>query len=214
MCDDRRVAAASSDHALNLEAGESGVCTYTNEDVQPTLTLVKVVDNGTGAGSALPGDWTLSADGPTPITGETGTAPVTSAGVDAGTYTLSEEGPDGYTASSWICVGADSTATSVELAPGESATCTITNTAIAPRLTLVKTVDNDNGGTAQPAAWTLSATGPISISGATGSGTVTDAVVQAGTYTLSETGPAGYTAGHLVLRRRDRHQRPDHAGLR
>ena len=55
----------------------------------------------------------------------------------------SETGPTGYTASGWSCTGAaTSTATSVDLAPGENATCTITNTAIAPTLTLVKTVVN------------------------------------------------------------------------
>ena len=36
----------------------------------------------------------------------------------------------------------------VTVAHGGNVTCTITNTAIAPRLTLVKTVVNDNGGTA------------------------------------------------------------------
>jgi uncharacterized repeat protein (TIGR01451 family) len=64
-------------------------------------------------------------------------------------------------------------------------------------LTLVKTVTNDDGGTALPTAWTLNADGTTTdISGATGSAAVTNAVVTPGVYTLSETnGPAGYTAG-------------------
>ena len=43
---------------------------------------------------------------------------------------------------------------------GGNVTCTITNTAPAARLTLVKTVTNDSGGTAVPANWTLTAAGP------------------------------------------------------
>ena len=55
---------------------------------------------------------------------------------------------------------------------------------------------NDNGGTAVPTAWTLAAGGPTPISGTSGSTAVTNAPVNAGTYTLAETGgPAGYTAG-------------------
>ena len=62
-------------------------------------------------------------------------------------------------------------------------------------LTLVKTVINDNGGSAPPTAWTLSATGPTSIFGTTGSAPVTNAPVSVGSYTLSENGgPVGYTA--------------------
>ena len=78
-----------------------------------------------------------------------------------------------------------------------------TTTTNRPRLTLVKTVTNDNGGTALPTAWTLTGTGPTTITGATGSAAVTNASVNAGTYTLSEsTGPAGYLPGALVVYRR------------
>jgi hypothetical protein len=46
---------------------------------------------------------------------------------------------------------------------------TITNTVkCEARLTLVKQVVNTHGGTAQPTDWTLSATGPVTIAGATG----------------------------------------------
>jgi len=71
------------------------------------------------------------------------------------------------------------------------------NTQVA-HLTLVKTVTNDNGGTAANTAWTLTAngTGANDISGTTGSGAVTNVAVVADTFTLSETGgPTGYTAG-------------------
>lgn len=62
-------------------------------------------------------------------------------------------------------------------------------------LTLLKTVVNDNGGTAVDTAWTLAASGPTSISGVEGNAAVTNAPVDAGTYALSESGgPSNYTA--------------------
>ena len=54
------------------------------------------------------------------------------------------------------------------LALGESATCTITNDDIPAKLTLVKQVVNDDGGTAAATAWTLTATGPTPGVGADG----------------------------------------------
>lgn len=45
-----------------------------------------------------------------------------------------------------------------------------------------------------PTDWTLAATGPTPLSGVTGSAAVTNVVVDPGTYDLSESGPANYTA--------------------
>ncbi len=84
------------------------------------------------------------------------------------------------------------------LAVGDDKTCTITNDDIAPKLTLVKIVDNgaNPGGTAVPTDWTLTATGPTGFSGLTG--VMSDATFVAGSYDLSETGPAGYVASDWV----------------
>jgi hypothetical protein len=83
--------------------------------------------------------------------------------------------------------------TDIVVPPGGYATCTITNDDIAPALHLRKTVTNDNGGTALPTAWTLSATGPTPLSGT--SPVDSGAAFLPGTYTLSESGgPSGYTA--------------------
>ena len=127
-------------------------CTITNTATSPTLTLVKVVDNGNTGATTPATAWELSAAGPNPISGTSGSEAVTAAPVQVGTYTLAESGPLGYEASAWVCVGADaSTAASVTLTEGDHATCTITNTAIAPTLTLVKVVDSGStGGTALP----------------------------------------------------------------
>jgi len=91
------------------------------------LTLTKSVDN-TGGGTAVPTDWTLSATGPTNISGHTGDASITNAAVTAGTYTLAESGPTGYTASAWSCTGGTLTGSSLVLAAGATASCSITNT--------------------------------------------------------------------------------------
>ena len=117
--------------------------------------------------------------------------------MNAGTYTLSESGgPAGYTAGAWSCTGGGTlTGASLVLGLGQSATCTINNNDEPATLTLVKTVTNDNGGTAIPTQWTSRRSDRRAISGTTGSAAVTNAPVNAGTYTLSESGgPGGYTA--------------------
>ena len=109
-----------------------------------TLTLIKSVVNNNG-GTLLPGDVTLTASGPATITG---TTPVASA-IAAGQYTLSESAVPGYSTNGYDC-GA-----SVNVAAGANVVCTIVNDDIAPSLTLIKTVVNDDGGTPPPAAFSL-----------------------------------------------------------
>jgi hypothetical protein len=71
---------------------------------------------------------------------------------------------------------------------GQTKTCTVTNNDIAPRLTLTKTVVNDNGGIKQVSDFPLFINGSGVTSGAV---TVLTAGVQ---YTASETTQYGYTA--------------------
>ena len=61
-------------------------------------------------------------------------------------------------------------------------------------VTLQKTVINDNGGVSVIGDFTLSATGPDTISGITGSDSVTEQPVHPGTYLLTETNLPGYVA--------------------
>jgi len=181
-------------NVIKLAEGDRVLCDITNTAIAPTITLVKHVSAGDTGAHKTPQDWTLTAEGPRLVSGKSGAPEVTSVPVAAGTYTLRETGPHGYTASAWHCVGGVLTGNHLFLALGYRATCTITNTAIAPRLTLVKQVDNAAGGTARPDAWTLRAAGLVTISGTTGSAAVTNAIVKVGTYTLSETGgSSGYT---------------------
>src|SRR4029079_11404776 len=147
------------------------------------LTLTKAIDN-TGGGSAQATDWTLSATGRTTIAGHTGDPSITAAAVGAGTYTLAETGPAGYSASAWQCTGGTLTGSSRGLAAGATASCSITNTFVPvppepAHLTLTKAIDNTGGGSAQATDWTLSATGPTTISGQTGDPAIPAAAARA-----------------------------------
>src|SRR6185503_5244190 len=123
-------------------------------------------------------NFTLSANGPTPISG---TSPVDSDSTfDAGTYALSETTVAGYTASAWACAGGAQSGSNITVGLGQSATCTITNTDNPPALHLRKVVVNDNGGTATVANFTLSANGPTPISGT--SPVDSDSTFDAGSY--------------------------------
>jgi uncharacterized repeat protein (TIGR01451 family) len=194
-------AASTTANTVTLALGNHAICTITNSDQAATLTLVKAVDNGSTGATATATDWTLNANGPTPLSGTTGNAAVTNATVNIGSYALSESsGPAGYTASIWVCPGGTLVGSTVSVTSGANVTCTITNTASAPTLTLVKQVVNGTtGATAIPSAWTLTASGPTTIAGSSGAGTVSGAPVTVGTYTLGESGgPSGYIGSAWV----------------
>lgn len=96
--------------------------------VGTSLTLVKQVINNNG-GTALESDWTLNADGPTPLS-DSGPVVESGKGFAPGTYDLSESGGSGgYNASAWVCDGNGSQDDddTITLAMGQSATCTIIN---------------------------------------------------------------------------------------
>jgi hypothetical protein len=171
---------------VTLGLGEQVTCTFVNNDNAPSLTLVKEVINDNG-GTAVAGDWTLSAAGY-----------LVNDKPQIGTHTLSESGPTGYTQTSLTCSNAQGPVTSVTLGLGEQVTCTFVNNDNAPSLTLNKIVVNNNGGTSMESAWSLTATGPTTITGLGAAGdadVMSDASFDQGTYTLSEsTGPSGYIA--------------------
>ncbi len=177
---------------ISLTAGEitigsvGGSCSIINDDVGPSLTLVKQVVNDNG-GTSLPTDWTLTAAGPTPISG----AGLASSGIDfsVGTYALFESGPSGYTASEWSCIGTGTQVGDfISLKLGESATCTVTNNDIQPVLTLIKEVTNDNGGVLTVSDFSLFVDATPVTSGVSNG-------FDAGTYSASEKSRAGYEAG-------------------
>jgi hypothetical protein len=183
---------------LTLALGQSATCTITNDDQPAHLTLVKVVTNNNGGTKTL-SDFPLSATGPGALqvvacSGVSGTVGVTGCSVSAGSYALSEQTQAGYTPTSWSCTGGTQNGASITLGLGGSATCTISNDDNGPTLTLVKTITNDNGGTKTLSDFPLTASGPVTISGTSGTTAVTSRVVNAGSYALSEQTQTGYTA--------------------
>ncbi len=172
------------------------VCTITNTYIPPTatITLVKVADN-TAGGSALSTAWTLSADGPTDISGETGDAEITNAVVTPGTYVLSEStGPDRYNPGAWICDGGTQDDNELTLVKGDDVTCTITNTYVPAEkasITVVKTVVNDNGGTAGTSTFQYFVNGVTQVF--SGIAAFFDAE-EPTEFTLSESNVAGYAS--------------------
>ncbi|MBX2837276.1 MAG: DUF11 domain-containing protein [Gammaproteobacteria bacterium] len=136
---------------VELTFGQQTVCTITNDDIAPELTLVKNVTNNFGPARPA-SDFDPSIDGTEVLSG---TAYPLTANND---YTISEAPIGGYTAGTWSCSDANSLTTSlptagtatgatVNMEVGSDVTCTITNTAVQPLLTLVKIVENFNGGT-------------------------------------------------------------------
>jgi hypothetical protein len=175
---------------ITLTNGQSTTCTVNNYDIQPQLTVIKDVNNNNG-GTAVPSDFGMNVIG-TDVTNPSfaGSNTGVTVGLNAGSYSVTETSLFGYNnvETSPGCSGT--------IGIGQTATCTFVNNDIAPSLQLIKTVTNDNGGTAVPADWTLTAqgTGSNSISGA--GGVTSGPTFQADTYTLSESsGPFGYAAG-------------------
>jgi hypothetical protein len=185
--------------AGSLGVGESATCIITNDDLAPgtpVLTLLKSVTNDNG-GDAGPEDFQLRLDG-----GIYSNEPFSSGAsppVVAGTpYTLSEDELPGYAGGGVTCFdeGAEEVVPHpVTLGEGQEVTCTIANDDIAPELTVIKHVVNDDGGDAVAGDWTMvvTAVNPSAnnFPGAEAPGTTI--TIDAGDYSVDESGgPAGY----------------------
>lgn len=178
---------ANRQASINVATGETVTCIFTNSEA-PTLTVTKVVQNNHG-GTATASQFPLFVDSTNVISGQTNSFAV-------GNHTVSETPQPGYTQLS--ITGACDAQGNVSLSSGDHKSCTITNQDVAPTLKLVKLVTTDNGGTATPADWTLSATGNPDQGSFSDSGdSTTFHTVFANTqYTLAESGgPSGYSAG-------------------
>ncbi|MCO6452418.1 MAG: hypothetical protein J5I90_16690 [Caldilineales bacterium] len=165
------------------------------DDVIPLsqITLQKIVANNHG-GPATEAQWMLTASGAVTITG---TGPIVSGSVPSGTYTLTESGgPAGYQASDWGCV--DDAQSQVGVTQGQvtvgansAITCTITNSDIAPILTVRKVVVDDlSDFPLPPSAFTMTVTGTnvAPSSSFPGSSTGVSVTLDQGNYSVSESG--------------------------
>jgi hypothetical protein len=152
------------------------------------LVVVKHVVNDNG-GAATASQFTMTIDG-VDVDGASsfpGSEAGTSKAVDPGTYDVTETGPAGYTAT--FSAGCSGTITS-----GQTKTCTVTNDDKPAHLTVIKHVINNDKGTATASSFTMTIGGVTATGGNSfpGSESGTEKVVTPGSYTVTETGPAGY----------------------
>ena len=154
------------------------------------LTVIKHVANDDGGGAAA-SDFTITINGVTATGGNSfpgAESPGTTKEVTPGSYSVTETGPSGYNATfSAGCTGS--------IAAGDNKTCTITNNDQAAHLIVIKHVVNVNSGKATASQFsmkingiTVQSTNPFP--GAESPGTTR--TVNAGSYTVTETGPSGY----------------------
>lgn len=161
-------------------------CTYTNLKL-PTLTVIKTVVNDNG-GTLEADAFTMNVDG-TEVSDPSfdGSEQGTTVTLTPGTYEVTETEHSGYAASYGEgCAG--------EISAGEDITCTVTNDDIAPELTVIKNVVNDNGGPLGPGDFTMTVTADnpslASFPGASGEGTTV--TLDAGQYSVDEQDARGY----------------------
>lgn len=131
------------------------------------VTLVKQIDNTEFGGTNVATDWDLTATGSdSSVTGTTGDTDVWPAVVTNDTYTLSEDGPAGYSASDWSCTRVSGNGTEavsvtdaqVAIGLGDNVTCEITNTALPGSVSWSKVADDADSTPLAGSTWTL--TGP------------------------------------------------------
>ena len=153
------------------------------------LIVVKHVVNDNG-GTATASQFTMTIGGVTATGGNSfaGSEGGTNKTVTPGSYTVTETGPAGYSAS--FSAGCSGT-----IAAGDTRTCTITNDDRPAHLIVIKHVVNDDKGTSVASDFTMkingvSAQGGSSFPGEESPGT--DKIVAPGTYSVTETGPAKY----------------------
>ncbi|MFH1366444.1 MAG: SdrD B-like domain-containing protein [Patescibacteria group bacterium] len=174
------------DGTITLQPGDQKICYITNDDIAPTLKLVKNVTTDNG-GNETAVDWTLYATGNQGFN-DSGDSATFHTVLANEMYTLSENGPAGYSASGWSCNGGSLVnGNELTLNVNEYVTCEITNDDQAPTITLIKEVINDNNGDALPDDFKLTIGGAATLSG------VAMAVDANTPYALDETQLAGYS---------------------
>ncbi|MHB9090830.1 MAG: hypothetical protein ACYC7H_05375, partial [Chloroflexota bacterium] len=113
--------------SITLALADNKTCTITNDDIAPTLKLVKNVINDNG-GTKTAADWTLTATGSAGFAdaGNSTTFHPVSAGVQ---YALSESTVSGYAFEGWSCSGGGTFVSpdKITLGLAENVTCTATN---------------------------------------------------------------------------------------
>ena len=193
---------ARTGNSVALTHGQQAVCTIRYEDMPAQLTLVNIVTNQNGH-TAKAEDFPLSAQGPTPLNGQSGSASVTGAGVLPGAYTLRADALPEYGSTPWSCNGGQLADSVLTIRSGEHVTCTIEHIDQPVSLTLDVDVVNEYGGTASKEDIALSATNVAnpddSISGISKTAAVTARQVKPGVFELQVPNlPRGYRVSKWV----------------
>lgn len=168
---------------ISIANGETKTCVISNNDIAPTITIIKTVDNR-HEGNATANDFGLTIGGTSVNSGQT-------LSVEANTpIIINEAGLPGY---QFVSMTGDKCPSelrgAVTLNEGENIVCTIINDDIQPTLTVVKHVvntTNDRNLTATNFAILVNGT-DVSNSAFAGSETGTTVGLDAGTYNVSET---------------------------
>lgn len=206
-------------------SGKEVVCTITNSPLTASVSIHKDVADEEGKNVEPGKDWTVGAKTTATTDGVTvkpaaATQKTNSSGdanwelkfskaTGKATVAVSETQQEGFEFKSASCaithldgstdkktVVSDKATDLTGIKPGDDVKCTYLNKVEDTALTLVKKVDNKTAdGTAEATDWTLKAIGETTLKGKTGTEAVTDVEVEAGDYTLSESGgPEGYEA--------------------
>src|SRR5437773_202866 len=172
-----------------VAVGETRTCTITNDDIPvptATLTVIKHVVNDNG-GTSTAADFAITVtNNGAALAPFAGSESGTTLTLAPGTYSIVEGGPTTYVATlAGSCGGT--------IAAGDAKTCTITNNDIAPQLTVIKHVVNNDGGSRSAPDFTITVTGtaatPASFAGSERGTTVT---LNAGPYSVDEVVVVGY----------------------
>jgi hypothetical protein len=173
---------------ITLANGQTTVCSITNSDIAPILTVVKNVVNPYGT-PLSPTAFPLFVDNISVTTN------ISTTQFNAGTHTVTETQQTGYTLTGVTgdCTQANDTI-SLTLSIGGSATCTLTNTAIQPKLIVIKHVVNDNNGPKSASDFTMTVTGnSATVPNFAGNEAGVTVGLNEGNYSVDETSHDGYT---------------------
>ncbi|MDP9288551.1 MAG: hypothetical protein M3P08_10165, partial [Thermoproteota archaeon] len=167
-------------------------CTITNlyTPVVATLVVTTKVDN-TNGGTKKPSDFTISVTGNSPKPSSfSGSSLGSTITLKPGTYSITESSVLGYTATySSGCSGS--------ISAGQTVSCTVANeyqTSPLGKITVVKSVINNDRGTKKPSDFMIFVTGNSpSPNNFPGSASGTSVSIKAGNYEVVEASVSGYT---------------------
>ncbi len=189
-----------SEYTTTYSSGCSGTasggvpinCTITNlyTPVVATLVVTTKVDN-TNGGTKKPSDFTISVTGNSPKPSSfSGSSLGSTITLKPGTYSITESSVLGYTATySSGCSGS--------ISAGQTVSCTVANeyqTSPLGKITVVKSVINNDRGTKKPSDFMIFVTGNSpSPNNFPGSASGTSVSIKAGNYEVVEASVSGYT---------------------